>query len=59
MSPGYRVPNVHVTKAEIEWLREAERILKGGEASKTVRRKAAAYVGKVAREAERAHAQES
>lgn len=51
VTEGFRTPNVCVTAAEADWLYEAARILKGGKASDDVRRKAATYVAKVAREA--------
>lgn len=52
----FRKPNVCVTDAEAEWLREAAKILKGESASDAVRRKAATYVAKVAADAVRANA---
>jgi hypothetical protein len=51
ISPEFRKPNVCVTQAEAEWLEEAVLILRGKEVSKEVRRKAATYVYKVARDA--------
>lgn len=54
--PGFREPNVCITKAEAEWLREAVRILRNPDqqVSSVVRRKAAAYVAKIASDAEHA-----
>jgi hypothetical protein len=51
IDPNYRKPNVCVTAAEAEWLEEAAAILRGKQVSDAVRRRAATYVVKVARDA--------
>jgi hypothetical protein len=53
IDPNFRKPNVCVTAAEVQWLDEAAAILRGKQVSDAVRRKAATYVAKVARDASR------